>query len=284
MSDYTWFDGIPFVAIGVETKILRELGDKFVVRDDDTLILTYPKSGTNWLIEIVCLIQTKGDLKWIQSVPIWERSPWIETIHGYEILNKKEDARLMTSHLPIQLFPKSLFKSKAKVIYIIRNPRDVLVSGYFFWGKTNLIKNPESLENYVEWFLKGNVPYGSWFEHTRGWMSMRNNDNVFILSYEELKKDTRGMIEKICEFLGKKLEPEELDLVLKYSSFQAMKENDMSNFTIIPEDVIYNGLRLMRIGKSGDWKNHFTVAQAEAFDKMFQEKMKGFPPELFPWE
>ena len=46
-----------------------------------------------------------------------------------------------------------------KVIYVIRNPRDVLISGYFFWGKTNLVKEPESLETYFEWFLKGNGEY-----------------------------------------------------------------------------------------------------------------------------
>ncbi|XP_075815084.1 sulfotransferase 2A1-like [Microtus pennsylvanicus] len=284
MSDYLWYEGIPFLALGFEKEILEEIGDKFVVRDEDTIILTYPKSGTNWLIEIVCLIHTKGNPKWIQSVPIWERSPWVETQIGYSILINQEGPRLISSHLPFHLFPKSFFSSKAKMIYVIRNPRDVLVSGYFFFHKTNLVKNPGSLLEYFEWFLKGNVIYGSWFEHTRAWLSMRERDNFLLLSYEDLKQDTRGTIEKICDFLGKKLEKDELDLVLKYSSFQVMKENKMSNLSIVPEDVVTNGLKLMRKGTTGDWKNHFTVAQAEAFDKVFQEKMIGFPPELFPWQ
>ncbi|XP_076427843.1 sulfotransferase 2A1-like isoform X3 [Peromyscus maniculatus bairdii] len=250
MSDYIWFEGIPFPALGYEKKILEESRDKFVIRDEDTVILTYPKSGTNWLIETVCLIQTKGNPKWIQSVPIWERSPWIETQNGYPLLINKEGPRLMSSHLPIHLFPKSFFSSKAKAIYVIRNPRDVLVSGYFFWYKSNLIKKPESLTTYFEWFLKGNVVYGSWFEHTRDWLSMRERDNFLVLSYEDMKKNTRGTVEKICDFLGMKLEPDELDLVLKYSSFQAMKENKMSNFSLVPEDVITNGLALMRKGFS----------------------------------
>nr|XP_048287686.1 bile salt sulfotransferase 2-like [Myodes glareolus] len=113
---------------------------------------------------------------------------------------------------------------------------------------------------------------------------MRGRDNFLLLNFEDMKQDTRGTIEKICDFLGKKLEKDELDLVLKYSSFQAMKENKMSNFSLIPEDAVTNGLNLMRKGTTGDWKNHFTVAQAEAFDKVFQEKMTGFPPELFPWQ
>ncbi|XP_057617497.1 sulfotransferase 2A1-like [Chionomys nivalis] len=284
MSDYLWFEGIPFPSVGYEKETLDKVNNKFVVRDEDTIILTYPKSGTNWLIEIVCLIQTKGNPQWIQSELIWKRSPWIESEDGYQTLINKEGPHLISSHLPFHLFPKSFFSSKAKMIYVIRNPRDVLVSGYFFFHKTNLVKNPESFINYFEWFLKGNVVFGSWFEHTRAWLSMRERDNFLLLSYEDLKQDTRGTIEKICDFLGKKLEKDELDLVLKYSSFQFMKENKMSNFSLIPEDVITNGLKLMRKGTTGDWKNHFTVAQAEAFDKVFQEKMIGFPPELFPWQ
>ncbi|XP_059109569.1 probable alcohol sulfotransferase [Peromyscus eremicus] len=284
MSDYLWFEGIPFPTGEYKKEIIEESHDKFVIRDEDTVILTYPKSGTNWLIEIVCLIQTKGDPTWIQSVPIWDRSPWIESQYGYPLLINKEGPRLISSHLPFHLFPKSFFSSKAKVIYLIRNPRDVLVSGYFFWSKMKFVKNPESLRTYFEWFLKGNVPFGSWFEHTRAWLSMRKRDNFLILSYEDMKKDTKSSIKKICDFLGKKLEPDELDMVLKYSSFQVMKDNNMSNYSLVPEDIASNDLVLLRKGMAGDWKKHFIVAQAEAFDRVFQEKMAGFPPGLFPWE
>ncbi|XP_015846737.2 LOW QUALITY PROTEIN: sulfotransferase 2A1-like [Peromyscus maniculatus bairdii] len=284
MSDYLWFEGVPFPIIEYEKEIIEEIRNKFVIRDEDTFILTYPKSGSNWLIEIVCLIQTKGDPNWIQSVPIWDRSPWLESQGAYPLLINKEGPRLISSHLPFHLFPKSFFSSKAKIIYVIRNPRDVLVSGYFFWSKTKLVKIPESLTTYFEWFIKGKVVFGSWFEHTRAWLSMRKRDNFLLLSYEDIKKDTKSTIKKICDFLGKKLEPDELDMVLKYSSFQAMKENKMSNFSLITEDMATHGLDLLRKGTTGDWKNHFTVAQAEAFDKVFQEKMAGFPPGLFPWE
>ncbi|XP_015423438.1 PREDICTED: bile salt sulfotransferase [Myotis davidii] len=200
MADgYVWFEGIPFPVVDCTPEHLRAMQD-FVFKDEDVLTVSFPKSGTNWLLEILCLIYSKGDPTWVQSVPIWERSPWVENTHGYQILKDKEGPRLITSHVPIHLFPKSIFKSKTKVIYLIRNPRDILVSGYFFWIISKFVKRPESLEQYFEWFTQGHVSI-------------------------------------LC----------------------------------LP-------------GISGDWKNHFTVAQAEVFDRIFWEQMAGLPPELFPWE
>lgn len=67
------------------------------------------------MIEIVSLILKDGDPSWIRSVPIWERAPWCETIMGAFSLPGQSSPRVMSSHLPIQLFPKDFFNSKAKV-------------------------------------------------------------------------------------------------------------------------------------------------------------------------
>ncbi|XP_015352114.1 sulfotransferase 2A1-like [Marmota marmota marmota] len=186
-EDGVWFEGIRFPNF-YQTENLRTACEKFVMKDEDTVIVSYPKSGTLWLIEILCLIHSRGDPKWVQSVPFWKRSPWIERRDAEQLDRDSEGPRFFTSHLPFHLFPKSFFTSKGKVIYIIRNPRDVLVSGYFFWSRTNFVKNPDSLEQFFEQFIQGNVPYGSWFEHICGWMSVRHRANVLLLSYEDLQK------------------------------------------------------------------------------------------------
>ncbi|XP_012508936.1 PREDICTED: bile salt sulfotransferase [Propithecus coquereli] len=283
-DDYFWYEGIAFPVVDYSAEILRKVREEFVLKDEDVVTVTYPKSGTHWLSEILCLIRSKGDTKWIQSEPLWERSPWVDTEHGFTLLNKKAGPRFLNSHLPVHLFPKSIFSSKAKVIYLIRNPKDIIVSGYFFWNSVHLAKKPKSIEQYLQWFVEGNVIYGSWFDHVHGWVSMRERGNFLMLSYEELKWDTERTIEKICQFLGKKMEPEELNSVIKNSSFQVMKENKMSNFSLLSDTYIVHKEPLMRKGVTGDWKNYFSVAQAEAFDKLFKEKMADLPRELFPWE
>lgn len=45
-------------------------------------------------------------------------------------LDKMTDQRFIKSHLPLSLMPPSVFKEKSKVIYIARNPKDVIISYY----------------------------------------------------------------------------------------------------------------------------------------------------------
>lgn len=92
-------------------------------------------------------------------------------------------------------------------------------------------------------------------------------------------------MQKLCQFLGQKLEPDELNSLLKHSSFQVMKENKMSNYTLLPSNLLdHERGSFLRKGIPGDWKTYLTVAQAEVFDKMFEEKMADLPQELFPWK
>ncbi|XP_023564349.1 bile salt sulfotransferase-like isoform X3 [Octodon degus] len=156
LDNFVWFEGIPFPSFDICYETIKDVRDNFVINDDDVFTVGYPKSGNNWVVEIICLIISKGNPKWSQSVPIWDRSPWIETDYGHKLISEAERPLLSSSHLPFQLFPKSFFSSKAKVIYIMRNPRDILVSGFHFWNSFKSNSDVTSLEQYSERFLQGN--------------------------------------------------------------------------------------------------------------------------------
>ncbi|XP_076427653.1 3-beta-hydroxysteroid sulfotransferase-like isoform X4 [Peromyscus maniculatus bairdii] len=276
------FEGIQMLSDFLSEESLS-FAQNFLVKDDDVIIVSFPRSGTHWMIEMISLIVSKGDPTWVQTVKNFARSPGLESKDEQKLLLDQAGPRLMSTHLPIQLFPKSYFTSSAKVIYVIRNPRDVVISSYHIINDFNLLNNQESFDEYLHAFIQ--VVFGSWFDHTLGWLTRRDTENFLLMSYEELQRDLRGSTQKVCQFLGKYLTPEQLDSAAQNLSFSVMKENSMSNSIMLrnPKDGTVSNIPLLRKGICGDWKNLFTVAQSEAFDRVYQEKMSGLDPGLFPW-
>ncbi|XP_076398754.1 sulfotransferase 2B1 isoform X1 [Peromyscus maniculatus bairdii] len=282
-GEYFRYKGIPFPVGMYSPESLSLAENTNNVRDEDIFIVTYPKSGTNWMIEILCLILKDGDPSWIRSEPIWQRAPWCETVISAFSLPDRPGPRLMSSHLPIQLFTKAAFSSKAKVIYLGRNPRDVVVSLYYYSKIAGQLKDPGTPDQFLQDFLKGEVQFGSWFDHIKGWIRMQSQENFLFITYEELQQDLRGSVQRLCEFLGRPLGEEALSSVVAHSAFGAMKANTMSNYTLLPASLLdHRQGAFLRKGISGDWKNHFTVAQSEAFDRVYREQMRGQPS--FPWD
>ncbi|KAG8521379.1 Sulfotransferase family cytosolic 2B member 1 [Galemys pyrenaicus] len=282
-GEYFTYKGILFPSGLYSPESISFAENTASVLDDDIFIITYPKSGTNWMIEILCLIVKNGDPSWVRSVPIWERAPWCETVvSGFRVLDPPLP-RLLSSHLPIQLFTKSFFKSKAKVIYVGRNPRDVVVSLYHYYKIAGHLKDPGTPDQFLQDFLKGEVQFGSWFDHIKGWIRMKGKENFLFITYEELTQDLHSSLMRICQFLDRPLDEEALASVMAHSAFGAMKANTMSNYTLLPLSLLDQRQgHFLRKGVCGDWKNHFTVAQSEAFDRVYREQMRG--QQAFPWD
>ncbi|XP_069623592.1 sulfotransferase 2B1-like isoform X1 [Ranitomeya imitator] len=286
MSDLHFeYKGVLYPNQSMSKEVLEFVENEFQVRDDDVYNITYPKSGTTWMVEILSLIQKNGDPTWSNTVLNWERVPWIEEFDYAEKLQQSEEhPRLITSHLHRNMFMKSFNGSKAKIIYTIRDPKDVAVSLYYFSTMSTYFKDPKNMDNLIREFLTENIPYGSWFNHVKGWMGLLGKDNFMFQTYEDLKKDLRGSVIKICRFLGKELDDEAVDSVVKHASFKNMKQNNMANYSLAPLDWMdLEKGPFMRKGIVGDWKNHFTVAQNEYFDKIYKAEMKDFSVK-FPWD
>ncbi|XP_078397433.1 amine sulfotransferase-like [Cetorhinus maximus] len=251
----------------------------FEMRDSDVVAVTYPKSGTVWMQQILSLIYSDGDAAVVQSKPTMERVPWMEM--PYSNFQTRPSPRLCVSHLPQRFVPAGLKKKNGKVIYVMRNPKDTVVSLYHFQNYVTVLSTPSSFEDFLEKFLEGKVVFSSWFDHIHDWYTHRDEFNILFISYEELKQDLRTSVQKICDFLGKKLDDEKLDTVVKQSTFKNMKMNPLVNYENV-ENKNPSGA-FLRKGIIGDWKNQFTVAQSEKFDRVFQERMKDVPLK-FIWD
>ncbi|XP_044284107.1 sulfotransferase 2B1-like, partial [Varanus komodoensis] len=101
---------------------------------------------------------------------------------------------------------------------------------------TVVVTYPKSGE-FLEEFLSGNVLFGSWFDHVKSWIGVKDRPNVYFVSYEELQQDMRGTVQKICHFLGKELTCQQLDSVVENASFQKMKDSEMLQPSQLPEEL-----------------------------------------------
>ncbi|NXK47089.1 ST3A1 sulfotransferase, partial [Chauna torquata] len=258
--------------------------ENFEIKDSDIFIATYPKSGTVWTQNILSLILHEGHRNGTEDMELLDRIPWLE----YNIKNADLASlplpRVLATHLPYYLVPRDLRNKRGRIIYVTRNPKDVVVSYYHFSKFIATLEEVPDFNIFMERFLAGKVLASSWFDHVAGWYSHAEDFNILFLTYEEMKKDLRSAVLKICNFLGKKLSEEELELVVRQATFENMKKDPRANYENLPDDIAEKEKgRFLRKGTVGDWKNMMTVAQSERFDEVLKEKIETLPIK-FTWD
>ncbi|KAJ8411521.1 hypothetical protein AAFF_G00163290 [Aldrovandia affinis] len=255
---------------------------KWEIRDTDIFIITYPKSGTIWLQQIVSMIEVRGNVTATLDQLNAIRIPWMEMNVGEEFANAPSP-RLRVTHLHYKFIPLGLKQKRGKVIYVARNPKDIMVSYFHFHIYANMLETPKDFNSFFERFMEGKVFGNCWFEHIKAWYSHRQEMNFLYITYEDLIQDLSAAVDRICVFLERDLTAQEKENVVKHSTFQNMRKNPTANYQAMPSHFNHDKGHFMRKGMVGDWKNYFTVAQNERFDQAFQEKMRDLPL-TFVWE
>ncbi|XP_051011646.1 sulfotransferase 6B1-like [Acomys russatus] len=243
--------------------------DSFEAREDDIFLVSYPKSGTHWVAEIIENIPNAG---------IALTSPIeLGNISKFEELKMIPKRRVIPTHLNYSMLPVTAKQKQCKIIYIVRNPKDTAVSLFHYYRDNPNLPSMESWASFLELFLRGDVVYGSWFDHVLSWEEHKNDKNVLFLFYEEMKKDFVKSLKKITAFLGINVNDSEISKITQNTSFSEMKSNAAKE-NCDPNHVICaltsNRNLVFRKGVVGDWINYFTPKQKRAFDELFTEKMK----------
>ncbi|XP_078019665.1 sulfotransferase 2B1-like isoform X2 [Epinephelus lanceolatus] len=235
--------------------------------------------------EIVPLIVSGGDPASVETLPNWDRVPWLEHYRNSSLnLQEKPSPRMFTTHVQYNMMPPSFFEVKPKVINVMRNPKDAFTSLFYYSEMASHWVNPGSQSDFLHKFLDGKVVYGSWFDHVKSWLNAEDKEHIMYISYEEMIMDLKDSVARIAQFLQKSLDTEVIEKIADRCLFKNMKKNNMSNYKSVPrEQMDQTKFDFLRKGIVGDWKNQLTVAEAEYFDAVYKDKMKDVQYK-FAWE
>ncbi|XP_042296732.1 sulfotransferase 6B1 isoform X2 [Sceloporus undulatus] len=240
--------------------------ENFESRKDDLVLVSYPKCGVNWLIQILNeLIATT-----LTTKPENTELPFIECgdPEKYERMKQFPSPRIVATHLHYNHIPKSIFKNKAKVLVLFRNPKDTAASFFHFHNNAPSVPSYNSWEDFFLQFINGQVAWGSYFDQAVAWNKHIDDENILILTYEELKEDLVAGVKQIAEFFGFMVTAEQIQVIADRASFEAVQERSQETHGAV-------GPLLFRKGVVGDWKNLFDETQNQEMDAKFKECLAG---------
>ena len=250
------------------------------LRPDDVWVVTYPKCGTTWTQQIVRLIINRGK---DDDRIIEDAVPWVEAFcnipeigRNYRIdVDKMASPRAFKSHFPYEMMPCGLPNTTpGKYIYVVRNPKDVVVS-YYHHDRAIPIYPLYEWDEYFELFMKGGVDFGDYFDHVLSWWAHKDDDNVLFLKYEDMKRDLPTAVAQIAKFIGQDISKELVEEIAHKTTFANMRKDSTANYEWVKKIRRPSSTNFMRKGEVGDWKNYFTAEQSARLDAVVEEKMNG---------
>uniref|UniRef100_A0A0B8RP31 Sulfotransferase n=1 Tax=Philothamnus irregularis TaxID=1899461 RepID=A0A0B8RP31_9SAUR len=242
--------------------------ETFEARKDDMLVIAYPKCGTNWVFQILREMVTAISSN--KELPLLRPLLMLEFGGPGKFLKMKEQQspRYYITHLYYDNIPKSFLENKVKMLVVFRNPKDAATSYYHFYNKNPLLPNAGSWDDFFQKFMSGEVAWKSYFDHALAWDKHMDDENVMIITYEELKEDLLEGVKRIADFYELPLSDEMIKSVADKTTFQAMSSKS-------PEVLGRFASVIFRKGEVGDWRTLFTEAQSKEMDAKFEACLAG---------
>jgi len=262
------------------------------LRKSDVWVLSYPRSGTTWTQEMVWQVANKCDfeggkvpLNTMERFPTLELDTFLGTppSPGFKIgeetliqLEKQVMQRFIKTHMPISALSPSLLET-SKVIYVARNPKDTMVSYYHHHKHIKGHGFVGDFHTFVKRFMKDQLIVSPYFKHVEEAWQLRNNPNLLFIFFEDMKKDQRAIIDKVCKFLEVSLTDAEIEKLLDHLDFKNFKKNQAVNLEWGKEfGAVSQEGSFIRKGAVGgykeEFKNHPELEQE--FENWIEDEMK----------
>ena len=168
---------------------------------------------------------------------------------------------------------------------MIRDPKDVFVSSYFFFVKNGIMSFARfSVDTWFKVFLSAGIgPWTSWPVNTASYWAARHRPNVLIVPFKSMKRDLRGTVKTVADFMGVRASDEVIDRVCQKASFDYMKQIDekFRAWELIPWKS--TAAPMMRKGTQSSSSELLSPEQQQHLDRHCMAELKRLGSD-FPYE
>ena len=275
----------------------------YAPRPDDIIIATYPKCGTTWTQRIVGMLVFQSDEPFaVQDISPWPDMRLVPPGAMLELAASQTHRRFLKSHLPYDALP---IYAGVKIIHVARDGRDAAMS--FHNHKLNytdeLIErageiladdpkfdsgitraNPDPAVHFHEWVLGeedhiGDPACGFWHMENSYWAA-RDNPDLLLVHYNDLKKDLQAEMRRIADFLEISIAPDLWPRLVEAARFESMKGKASELMPTAGTIWQGGGDTFLHKGTNGRWRGVFDQADLDLYDSKVEAE---FAPDLAHW-
>jgi hypothetical protein len=232
---------------------LHHPGKSLVILPDDIFLVSFPKSGNTWTRFLIANLRFPNEPATWDNIDRLVPDPTGTTKRDFDRMTRP---RIIKSH-------ECFDPRYPRVINVVRDPRDVVVSQYHYHRKIRKIEVDSPIEKFVTRFLAGETcPHGSWGQNIATWLyTSEGSARYLLLRYEDLIADTARELEKVVKFVGLPSSPELIAQAVERSSADRMRSLEKQQ-----QHGLYKGSRqdmsFVRKAGSGGWRNDLPMEQA----------------------
>jgi Sulfotransferase domain len=223
----------------------------------DIFIAGYPKSGNTWMQNLVAGVAYNLDPEHLSDSQILNLVPDVHACRHYQ--RRQTPMYFKTHHLPRPEY--------RRVIYLLRDGRDVMVSYYHHLRALN-----GDDVDFSEIVRTGrHLSPSKWHDHVNAWRSNPFGAEILTVRYEDLLENPVSELRRVCEFAGIERSPEVLENVCRQSSFSKMREKEEKTGWANPKWP--DSRFFVRRGEAGSFKDEMpedvlSVFMAQAGDTL----------------
>ena len=277
--------------------------DDYKPRPDDVIIATYPKCGTTWTQRIVGMLIFQSD----DPFPVQDISPWPDMRLPppgamLELAESQTHRRFLKSHLAYDSLP---VYEGVKFIHTARDGRDSAMSFHNHKLKytdgvldemariladdprydSEVVRtSPDPAQHFRDWIQGkedhlGDPLCGFWHIERSFWEA-RNESNVLLVHYNDLKADLDGEMRRIAEFLDIHVDDDLWPRLVEAARFESMKGKAQELMPTAGTIWQGGGDTFLHKGTNGRWRDVVNQEELKLYDRKVQEE---FSPALAQW-